>query len=74
MKQVMPPRPCDASVRAKTMPKSAPSAPEMKIFEPLMIQSSPSRSALVRMARAGSDPPEGSVSPKKPCFSPRSIA
>ena len=32
MKQVMPPRPFAASVRAKTMPKSARSAPLMKIL------------------------------------------
>ena len=55
------------------MPKSATSAPEMKIFEPLMIQSSPSRTAFVRIARAGSEPPEGSVRPKKPRFSPRRV-
>ena len=73
MKQVTPPRPLEASVRAKTMPKSATSAPEMKIFEPLMIQSSPSRTAFVRIARAGSEPPEGSVRPKKPRFSPRRV-
>ena len=38
-----------------------------------MIQSLPSLTARVRMARAGSLPPEGSVRPKKPRFSPRSI-
>jgi hypothetical protein len=40
----------------------------MNIFEPLMIQSSPERTARVRIARAGSLPPDGSVSAKKPFF------
>ena len=44
------------------MPKSAPSAPEMKILEPLITQSSPSRRRAVWIARAGSQPPDGSVS------------
>ncbi len=73
MKHVTPPRPFSGSVRANTRPKCARSAPEMKIFDPLMIQSSPSRTARVRIARAGSLPPDGSVRPKKPRFSPRSI-
>ena len=73
MKQVMPARPLSASVRANTRPKSALSAPEMNTLEPLMTQSLPSLTARVRMARAGSLPPDGSVSPKKPRFSPRSI-
>ena len=38
----------------------------MKILPPLMTQSSPSRTARVRIARAGSLPPDGSVSAKKP--------
>ena len=73
MKQVTPLRPLLASVRANTRPKCALSAPLMNTFAPLMIQSSPSLTARVRMARAGSLPPEGSVSAKKPRFSPRSI-
>ena len=71
-KQVIPLRPSSGSVRAKTMPKSALSAPEMNVFSPSTIQSSPSRTAVVRIARAGSLPPEGSVRAKKPRFSPRS--
>ena len=65
MKQVMPPRPFSASVRAKTRPKCAWSAPEMKILEPLMTQPLVLGSARVWMARAGSLPPDGSVRPKK---------
>jgi hypothetical protein len=37
----------------------------MKIFEPFSTHESPSRTARVRMARAGSEPPLGSVIAKK---------
>ena len=64
MKQVMPPRPFSASVRANTRPKWALSAPEMNTLEPLMIQSPPSFTA--RAVAAGVAAAEGSVRPKKP--------
>ena len=53
MKQVMPPRPFSASVRANTRPKSALSAPEMNTLEPLMTQSLPSFTARVLIAQDG---------------------
>ena len=73
MKQVMPARPFDASVRANTMPYCARSAPEMKSLAPFSTQPLSLRSALVWMARAGSLPPDGSVRPKNGFFSPRSV-
>ena len=49
MKQVMPLRPIEASLRAKIRPYCALSAPEMNVFSPLRIQSSP------RAHRGGAD-------------------
>ena len=72
MKQLMPLRPLSGSVRTNTTPQSASWAWEMKIFAPLMTQASPSRTARVRIAPAGSEPPLGSVIAKKvyrPCSS-----
>ena len=60
-KHVTPPSaPFSLSVTANTMTKSASLPPVMKVFSPLMTHSSPSRRALVRMARA-SEPAPGSV-------------
>ena len=59
------------SVRTTMMPKSDRCAPEVQIFCPLMIQSSPSRSARVRNA-ARSDPPAGSENNWHHTSSPRS--
>jgi hypothetical protein len=72
MKHEIPPRPEPGPpVRAKTRPKSALCASLMKILPPLRIQSSPSRTALVRIVVAGSLPPAVSVRPKNARFSPR---
>ncbi len=49
-------------VRAATTTMSAEPPLVMKVFEPLMTQSSPSRTAVVRSA-ARSEPPDGSVMP-----------
>ena len=59
------------SVRTTMMPKSDRCAPEVQIFCPLMIQSSPSRSARVRSA-ARSEPPAGSENNWHQTSSPRS--
>ena len=59
------------SVRVTMMPKSAKCAPEVQIFWPLTIQSSPSRSARVRSA-ARSEPPAGSENNWHQISSPRS--
>ncbi len=64
-----PSAPCSLSVTAKTMTKSASLPPVMKVFSPLMTHSSPSRRALVRMARA-SEPAPGSVMAKHDTLSP----
>jgi hypothetical protein len=64
-KHVMPPsEPFSGSVTANTITKSASLPPVMKIFSPLMIQSSPSRTARVLMLRA-SEPAPGSVIAKQ---------
>ena len=61
----MPPRlPFCGSVTASTTATSATGALWMKIFSPLMIQSSPSRTARVLMLRA-SEPAPGSVIAKQ---------
>ena len=64
-----PSAPFSLSVTAKTMTKSASLPPVMKVFSPLITHSSPSRPALVRMARA-SDPAPGSVMAKHDFLSP----
>ena len=56
-------------VAAKTMAKSGSTGPEMKCFEPLRIQSSPSGLALDFMPIT-SEPASGSVSAKSSRFSP----
>ena len=69
-KHVTPPlAPFSLSVTAKTMQKSAMSPPVMNVFSPLITQSSPSRTAVVRRLRA-SDPAPGSVIAKQLIFSP----
>ncbi len=56
--------------RANTI-VTAPSEPlVMKIFDPLITYSSPSRRAVVRIP-ATSEPAPGSVIPRQPIFSPR---
>ena len=57
-------------VRATSETKSARVPLVMKIFEPLMTQSPPSRRAVVRIA-ATSDPAPGSLMPIDAIFSPR---
>ena len=59
-------------VRAKTMNRSAIGALVMKRLSPLMIQSSPSRTALVRKPD-GFDPAPGSVSANEATTSPVAI-
>jgi hypothetical protein len=49
--------------------KSARGPLVMKVFEPLITYSSPSRIAVVRMP-ATSEPAPGSVIPRQPIFSP----
>ena len=56
-------------VRAATITRSALKPLVMNVFEPLMIQSSPSRTAVVFSA-ARSDPPDGSVMPMAVMISP----
>ena len=69
-KQVTPPSaPFSGSVTAKTMQKSASLPPVMKVFSPVITHSSPSRTALVRIARA-SEPAPGSVIAKQLRSSP----
>ena len=62
-----------SSVRAHTTAMSAMEPFVIHIFEPLRIQSEPSRRAVVRIA-PGSEPASGSVSPKQPIASPACIA
>lgn len=58
---LMPARPAPGSVRAYTTPYRPSSAPVVHILCPLMRYRSPSRVAVVRIDRAGSDPPAGSL-------------
>jgi hypothetical protein len=60
-------------VTAVTVTNDVMSVPEfvMKALEPLMTQTSPSRTAVVRVAPA-SDPPPGSVRPNAPSARPAS--
>ena len=69
---VRPSRCRSGSVTAKTMVKSASSPPVMKVFSPLTTHSSPSRRAVVRIARA-SDPAPGSVIAKQLLRSPEMV-
>ena len=62
-----------SSERAHTIATSATEPLVIHIFEPLRIQSDPSRRAVVRMP-AGLEPKSGSVSPKQPMTSPVAIA
>ena len=57
------------SVFATRTMKSARGPLVMKVFEPLITYSSPSRIALVRIP-ATSEPAPGSVIPRQPIFSP----
>ena len=57
------------SVFATRRMKSARGPLVMKVFEPVITYSSPSRIALVRMP-ATSEPAPGSVIPRQPIFSP----
>ena len=66
-------RPAAGAVLANTSPYSEPSGPLMSVLLPSMFQSSPSLTAAVRIARAGSLPPDASVVSKKPFRSPRSV-
>ena len=61
-----------SSVRAQMMAMSAIDPLVIHILEPLMIQSDPSRRALVRI-EDGSDPESASVRPKHPITSPLAI-
>ena len=58
-----------SGVRAQTTATSATDPLVIQVFSPLIIQSDPSRTALVNMP-AGFDPNIGSVSPKHPSASP----
>ena len=58
------------SVFATRTMKSARAPLVMKVFEPEITYSSPSRIAFVRMP-ATSEPAPGSVIPRQPIFSPR---
>ncbi len=60
-------------MRAQTVATSAIVPFVIHIFEPLRIQSEPSRRAVVRIA-PGSEPASGSVRPKQPIASPSCIA
>ena len=60
-------------VAAQTTARSAIDPLVIHIFEPLMIQSSPSFFACVFIL-PGSEPPWDSVSPKQPIASPRAMA
>ena len=60
------------SVRAQTTATSATVPLVIHIFVPLSTQSSPSRTATVRID-AGSEPESGSVRPKQPISSPAAI-
>ena len=62
-----------SSARAHTTAMSATDPLVIHIFEPLRIQSEPSRRAVVRMP-PGLEPKSGSVSPKQPMTSPVAIA
>ncbi len=69
-KAVWPPRwPLSASVTAITIAKSASTPLVMKVFSPLRTQSSPSRTARMRIAVA-SEPASGSVIAKQEIRSP----
>ena len=61
-----------SSVFAQTTATSAIEPEVIHIFEPLRIQSSPSRFAVVRID-PGSEPESGSVSPKQPISSPAAM-
>jgi hypothetical protein len=61
-----------SSVRAQVIATSATVPLVIHIFDPLRIQSGPSRRAVVRMP-AGFEPKSGSVSPKHPITSPVAI-
>ena len=68
-KRLMPRAPASGVVRAATMTRSAVEPLVMKVLDPLMTKSPPSRFAVVfRLAR--SDPPEGSVMPMAVMISP----
>ena len=58
-----------SSVSAQTTATSAIVPFVIHIFAPLIIQSSPSLTAFVRIV-PGSEPPSGSVKPKQPIASP----
>jgi hypothetical protein len=62
-----------SSALAHTIAMSATEPLVIHIFEPLRIQSDPSRRAVVRMP-AGLEPKSGSVNPKQPITSPVAIA
>ena len=68
-KSVIPPWPPSGFVFVTRTQKSARAPLVMKIFEPLMTYSSPSRIAVVRMP-ATSEPAPGSVIPRQPIRSP----
>ena len=72
MKVVMPLLPLLGSVLQKTMAKSEMGAAVMKHLRPLMIQSSPSRTAEVDTALA-SEPAPGSVRAKQGYFLPSAM-
>ena len=61
-----------SSARAHTIATSAIDALVIHIFEPLRIQSDPSRRAVVRMP-PGLEPKSGSVSPKQPISLPAAM-
>ena len=69
MNSVMPSWPASGSVLATRRMKSARAPLVMKVFEPLMTYSSPSRRAVVRMP-ATSEPAPGSVIARQAIFSP----
>ncbi len=64
--------PFSASVTAITIAKSASLPPVMNVFSPRITQSSPSRRAVVRIARV-SDPAPGSVIAKQDFRSPEMV-
>ena len=64
MKQLMPARPFEASVRTNTTPHSASCACEMNVLVPLRTQWLPCFTPRLLMALAGSEPPLGSVMAK----------
>ena len=69
MNSVMPSWPASGSVFVTRRMKSARAPLVMKIFDPLITYSSPSRRAVVRIP-ATSEPAPGSVIPRQAIFSP----